>query len=464
MRRPFALPLAFALVLSPSVLAACGGDDDDDTSADDGTTDDGTTDDGSGAPCGEIDGACIELSPSDDDQTAVQTALIEAQPGDVILMRAGTYEFDLGLSLDVDGVTLRGEGDDATILSFIGQSEGDEGAGAEGLLVTANDFTMEDIAVEDTIGDGVKVLGGARIIFRGVRTEWSSEQSSDNGAYGIYPVQCSDILIEDSIVRGAADAGIYVGQSERAVVRGNTVENNVAGIEIENTFDADVYDNLATNNTGGILVFNLPGLEVGDGGRTRVYNNMIIENNGANFASGGAVAQVPPGTGFVALAAHDVEIFGNTISGNITSQASVISFQLTATDITDDTYVPYSDTIWFHDNTFEGGGDDPQDLLGAVLAGVVEELGLDAVPDIVVDGNYDPDLVDEDGFLPPDLNICLSANEGADFLDLGFVCNSDLAADCVPIITGGLAPANDPVPYECEHDPLPEVVLDGVPL
>ncbi|HKE15709.1 MAG TPA: parallel beta-helix domain-containing protein [Kofleriaceae bacterium] len=452
MRRSFAFPLAFALVLSPSVLA-CGGDDDD------GNTDDGNTDDG-GNPCGEIDGACIELSPSDDDQTAVQTALIDAQPGDVILMHAGTYVFDTGLSLDVDGVSLVGEGDDQTILSFLGQTDG-----AEGLLVTADDFTMEDIGVEDTAGDAVKVEGGARIVFRGVRTEWTGDQTDANGAYGLYPVQCSDVLIEDSIVRGASDAGIYVGQSERAVVRGNTVEGNVAGIEIENTFDADVYDNTATNNTGGILVFNLPGLDVPDGGRTRVYNNMIIENNGENFATpGSTVSQVPPGTGFVALAAHDVEIFDNTISGNVTSQASVISFQLTATDITDDIYVPYSDTIWFHDNTFDGGGDDPQGLLGAVLAGVVDLLSLDAVPDIVVDGNFDPALVDVDGFLPPELNICLSNNDGADFLDLGFVCDSDLASDCLPIITGGLAPATDDKPYLCEHDPLPEVVLDGVPL
>jgi len=34
--------------------------------------------------------------------------------------------------------------------------------------------------------------------------------------------------------------------------------NNVAGIEIENCTDADVYENISTNNTGGVLVFDLP--------------------------------------------------------------------------------------------------------------------------------------------------------------------------------------------------------------
>ena len=71
-------------------------------------------------------------------------------------------------------------------------------------------------------------------------------------------------------MKGASDAGIYVGQSRNIVVRRNQVEFNVAGIEIENSTDADVYDNMATNNTGGILVFNLPGPPVQDGRRTRV--------------------------------------------------------------------------------------------------------------------------------------------------------------------------------------------------
>src|SRR6185369_12957100 len=83
---------------------------------------------------------------------------------------------------------------------------------------------------------------------------------------------------------GASDAGIYVGQSTQIVLRDNRAEMNVAGIEIENSTYADVYNNTATNNTGGILVFNLPGLPVKDGRKTRVYSNHIHDNNTDNFA------------------------------------------------------------------------------------------------------------------------------------------------------------------------------------
>ncbi|MGC8001490.1 hypothetical protein, partial [Salmonella enterica] len=72
-------------------------------------------------------------------------ALLDARPGDVVEMAAGRYELSDGLSLDVDGVTVKGAGPDATVLSFKGQ----KGAG-EGLLVTSDRVTVRDLGVEDT--------------------------------------------------------------------------------------------------------------------------------------------------------------------------------------------------------------------------------------------------------------------------------------------------------------------------
>src|SRR5581483_10115819 len=97
---------------------------------------------------------------------------------------------------------------------------------------------------------------------------------------------------------GASDAGIYVGQSQKVVVRKCRAEQNVAGIEIENCTDADVYENMATNNAGGLLVFDLPGLQAKNGRRVRVHDNQVFANNHENFApKGNIVATVAPGTG-----------------------------------------------------------------------------------------------------------------------------------------------------------------------
>ncbi len=91
--------------------------------------------------------------------------MIKAKPGEVIEIPAGTWQLDRSLSLKVSGVTLRGAGMDQTILNFKGQK-----SGAEGLLVDASDFTIEDLALEDTRGDALKIVGGQNIIIRRVRT------------------------------------------------------------------------------------------------------------------------------------------------------------------------------------------------------------------------------------------------------------------------------------------------------
>src|SRR5579863_5149357 len=112
------------------------------------------------------------------------TRLLDAKPGDVIALPAGTYRLDTSLGLTIDGVTLRGEGMDKTILSFKGQVNG-----AEGLLVHARDFTIEDMAIEDSKGDALKIIDGENIVVRRFRAEWTNGPATANGAYGIYPVQ-----------------------------------------------------------------------------------------------------------------------------------------------------------------------------------------------------------------------------------------------------------------------------------
>src|SRR6185369_10374708 len=112
-----------------------------------------------------------------------------------------------------------------------------------------------------------------------------------------YPVESHNVLLDGVVVRGASDAGIYVGQSQRIIVRNSHGEQNVAGLEIENCYFADVYDNTLTQNTGGILVFDLPDLPQQAGHDIRVFHNTSQGNNLANFApKGNIVGVVPAGT------------------------------------------------------------------------------------------------------------------------------------------------------------------------
>jgi parallel beta-helix repeat protein len=314
------------------------------------------------------------LSAEGDFGATLQAALISAKPGDTIVLPEGTFALTDPLSLDVDGVTLRGAGQELTILDFAQQA----GAG-EGLMVTSDDVTLMDFAVRDTKGDGIKSKGADRITYKYLTVEWSGEPDETNGAYGIYPVESTDVLVENVTVRGASDAGIYVGQSKNIIVRNSIVEFNVAGIEIENSSGADVYGNIARNNTGGILVFDLPDLPVSGGNSTRIYANQILANNTRNFApAGNIVASVPSGTGVIIMANRNVHIFDNTFENNRSAQVLITAYSL---PFADETYNPLPRDIVVRDNAYSGGGDDPQGSLAPIAAA----LG-GALPPVVWDG------------------------------------------------------------------------------
>jgi parallel beta-helix repeat protein len=401
--------------------------------------------DNSGPQCPADANRCIYISPGADGYEQIQTALIDAEPGDHILIRRGVYNLRLGLSLLVDGVTIRGEGLNETVLSFAGQLDG-----AQGLLATGDNFTIEDLGIEDTAGDALKIEGATGVTIRRVRAEWTNGPSTDNGAYGLYPVLCEDVLIEDSVARGASDAGIYVGQSRNIIVTGSRATENVAGIEIENSFDADVFDNVATNNTGGVLIFNLPGLSLKNGARTRVFDNEIVSNNQPNFAPvGNIVGKVPQGTGIAMIAAHNVEVFDNRIGDNQTVNAAVISYQTTMLSFEDAEYLPDSDTVYFHDNEFFEGGYQASGELGFLVVqalSTVQDAPI-TIPDLVFDGYIAADKSDDGGrtFLP-EFNLCIDEDDGTSFANLD-VPNTFEAV------------SSELGPHACSHPPLGEVEL-----
>lgn len=315
------------------------------------------------------------ISPGEGAQERLQEALILAEPGDEVVLEAGRYTLTDGLSLDVDGVTLRGAGMDASILDFTNQA----GSG-EGLLVTSDNVTLRDFAVENAKGDGIKSKGADQIVYHALRVEWTGGPKASNGAYGIYPVEASNILVQDSYVRGASDAGIYVGQSENIIVRRNRVVENVAGIEIENSNHAEVTENLATRNTGGILVFDLPSLPKVGGGDVLVARNAVIDNNTDNFApEGNIVASVPSGTGVMIMANTRVQVLHNALVNNSTSHVMLVAY---TQEYTDERFQPRPVEVEVRGNIYGSGGTAPDFAGGEMMAAAMGG----ALPPILTDG------------------------------------------------------------------------------
>jgi parallel beta-helix repeat protein len=393
---------------------------------------DGGGDGGGGAGGGGDPDCAKSLTPGSDDQSAVQTALIEAKEGDILCFGEGVFKFDTELSLDVNKVTLRGAGQDKTTWDFSGQD-----VGANGVLIKSDGVVVAELTVKNTPGDGVRADAVTGITFRNMTVVWEADASLDNGAYGLYPVSSSDVLIEGCTVKGARDAGVYVGQSTNIVVKNNEAYGNVAGIEIENSTDAEVMDNNVHDNTAGILVFNLPGLPVQDGKRAKVHDNKAENNNQPNFGEPGTtVSQVPYGVGIMLLATDDNEIHGNAISGNDSVGILMVSYlESLFGPPNDPMYNSFPEGNFIHDNTFEDNGTNPDPLIGASAGGI------NPIPSIVWDGCIDPNAVD-DGHLVNCLDKNTSGSGAASYV------NADLCG--MPS-----SPDIDPSKVTCTYEPLP---------
>jgi parallel beta-helix repeat protein len=350
----------------------------------------------------------ISATAQKENQKKIQTQLIDAPNGSVVEIPAGHFQFDASLSLDgKKNVTIKGAGMDKTILNFKGQI-----SGAEGFKITnGTNIVIQDLTVQDSKGDGVKAQLVEGITFKNVKAEWTGGANKDNGGYGLYPVQCTNVLIDHCVAVGASDAGIYVGQSKHIVVKNSKAYDNVAGIEIENSWYADVFDNEAYHNTGGILVFDLPDLIQKEGGFVRVFRNQIHDNNHVNFApKGNVVGKVPQGTGVMILATRNVEIFDNKIVNNITVGTAIVSYYMTENPINDKTYKPFPSNIYLHDNYYE------RPHVKATSKG---RMGMmfrfklrfgKKVPHILYDGIEDTAMKDR--------NICIRNNTNATFVNI----------------------------------------------
>ncbi|MBY6198210.1 SO2930 family diheme c-type cytochrome [Vibrio hangzhouensis] len=349
---------------------------------------------------------------SDSEVTAIENLVELAESNSVVTLPAGCFKMNNQLTIDSkSNLVLKGAGIAKTFLDF---SDVD---GKDGIAISGgSNITISDLQVSEASKNGIKADGVEGIIIRDVAAVWMEvprardENGNLRGTYGIYPVKSQNVLIEDTWSYGSADAGIYVGQTIGAVVRNNVAEKNIAGIEIENSSSVDVYGNLALGNTGGVLLFDLPGATtigrlVDD---VRIFDNDIRDNNLVNYVDTtcqnglggcGVVGIVPPGTGIVILSGRNGEFFNNTITNHDSMAVAMTSYLLVNGD--PEAYSPLSGSsegaaianlwnpvptnMYFHDNEIINVGANPN---GALIEDMILAYNLKhlAFPAIFYDG------------------------------------------------------------------------------
>jgi parallel beta-helix repeat protein len=237
---------------------------------------------------------------------SIQAAVDAAAPGAVIFVRPGVYRE--AVAVGTPRLAIVGLGGPAHAPVVIENP----GGAANGVTVSggADGFALVNVTVRGFEENGVLLAGVSPFLLARV-------VARDNGEYGLFPVRSSDGLVTGCTATGHADAGIYVGQSERVTVAASVARGNVIGIEIENSSDVRVLANEASDNTAGVLVVLLPGLEVTTSARVDVRLNRVRANDRPNFAAPGELAAaVPAGSGILVVGADDVHVEGNAVSGN----------------------------------------------------------------------------------------------------------------------------------------------------
>lgn len=264
----------------------------------------------------------ITLDFNDNTGDALHKAIIDIQTGDTIILPKGIIQLKKVLSIFNNNITIQGQGQDQTVLDFKGVKEG-----AQAILIRSHHVQLSDFTIKNSPGDGVVARAVRHVTLKNLQVFWEEDQ--ETGGYGLYPVQCKEVVVEGNTVSGANEAGIYVGQTINARIANNIATKNVVGIDVENSSYVKITDNIAERNSIGIAVTNRPYLVVINPHHILIENNTITDNNLKNFASQNSFASaLGEGHGIEIISTDMVHIADNRFAKQSKADIYVDNFPI----------------------------------------------------------------------------------------------------------------------------------------
>ncbi|MGB0369200.1 MAG: parallel beta-helix domain-containing protein, partial [Flavobacteriales bacterium] len=304
---------------------------------------------------------------------SIMAAVQFAKPGDTIQVMPGTYHETV--YIDKDNISLQGVIQKGKWPTLDGSVDG-VAALNDAILYSGSNILIENFKIVLYKGNAIMGQAGNNFL---IRNNWIV----DAGIYGIFPEFGKNGLIEHNVLSGISDAAIYVGMCDNIDVRHNEVFESVAGIEIENSRHCLVESNYTHDNTGGILAFITPGLPIKTCYDIIIRDNFVVNNNHENFGKPGAIISLlPKGTGIIVMAADDVIIENNIITGNDNTGIAITDLSFGSQLSKDPDSEPNPDRLVILDNVMYNNGNNPVEDIKIAMATQLDDRG----PDILANG------------------------------------------------------------------------------
>ena len=274
-----------------------------------------------------------------DDLPTPQAAIDAAQPGDVILLAAGTYVGGLIVPASKHDLTIRGV--DRTAVVFDGK-----GAELNAIEIEGDHVTLENLSAHDFNANGFyweKVDGFAGRYL----TVWNVS------LYGIYATESRGGPFERSLVSGAADAAFYVGECQPCDTTIRNVEGRLSAIGYSGTNTGaglELLDSTWDRNGTGILPNSYDGQALPPPeSASRIEGNVVRDSGSV------PVPANTPLAGFIGMGIGVAGGNANTIVGNTVTGSAAYGIALYPTIQLDfSAYAPLDNQVL--GNTLSGSG------------------------------------------------------------------------------------------------------------
>jgi len=236
-------------------------------------------------------GTAVEGRPAAEHASPLQALVDRAQPGDRVVVPAGTYDGDLLIDrpITLTGMgrpTLRGSGTGSVVrvrapgviiegLDVDGRGTGDLGRDTSGIHVAAPRVTVRDCRVRGSLFGIYLRESDDAVVAHNTITGVPGRSPGEMGS-GIHVWNSQRFLLAGNIIMGTRD-GFYIQSSSHGVVRGNRASDLRYGLHYmfsdDNTFEDNVFERGAA---GAALMYS---------NRMRFRRNQFVRNRG--FASVG---------------------------------------------------------------------------------------------------------------------------------------------------------------------------------